>query len=114
VLIIYYLLAGISLILLGLKTDMVLLYIFVAVAGATTIGSQMISNIFTVQYYPNNMRSTGIGWALGIGRIGGIVGPSLGGILISLNLSFQINFFIFAIPGLIAALALILVSDRKV
>jgi AAHS family benzoate transporter-like MFS transporter len=112
VLIIYFLLAGVSIVLLGLKTEMFLLYSLVFIAGATTIGSQPITNTFIVQYYPFNMRSTGIGWALGIGRLGGIVGAALGGLLISMNLSFQVNFMIFAIPGLLAALALLFISTR--
>lgn len=108
-LVFYYLIAALTLSLLGLKTNMFLLYVLVVLAGATTIGSQMISNIFTVQYYAPEIRATGIGWALGIGRLGGIVGPSFGGYLLSLKLSFYLNFIFFAIPGLIAAIALLLI-----
>lgn len=112
VLIIYYLLAAISIFSLNMKTEMLLLYLFVLIAGATTIGSQPLTNAFTIQYYPADMRSTGIGWALGVGRLGGILGTSLGGVLISLNLSLQLNFLAFAIPGLIAALALVFIIPK--
>ena len=91
---------------------MVLLYVVVAIAGATTIGSQNLANSYISQIYPSTVRSTGLGWALGIGRIGGIVGPTIGGILLASSLSIQFNFMIFAIPGVIAALAIFL-TNRK-
>ncbi|MGM0875566.1 MAG: hypothetical protein ACQEWV_12330 [Bacillota bacterium] len=50
--------------------------------------------------------------ASGIGRIGGMLGPLLGGFLLSVTLPIHLNFIAFAIPGLIAALALALVPDR--
>ena len=69
------------------------------------MGAQNISYSFVSQYYPPLMRSSAIGFASGIGRIGGIIGPTFGGILVSLNLSAQMNFLSFAIPGILAALA---------
>lgn len=62
------------------------------------------------------MRSTGLGWASGIGRNGAIVGPLLGGgALMGINLPLQLNFIAFAIPGAIAALAMAvhLASGRR-
>jgi AAHS family benzoate transporter-like MFS transporter len=53
-----------------------------------------------------NIRSTGLGWASGIGRNGAIVGPLLGGALMAIELPLQLNFMAFAIPGAIAALAM--------
>jgi MFS transporter, AAHS family, benzoate transport protein len=100
-----FVMAAISLILLGFKTNIVLLYIFVAIAGACTTGAQSIAYSFVTQYYPSLMRSTAVGLASGIGRIGAIIGPTFGGILIQMNLSVQMNFLSFAIPGLIAAIA---------
>lgn len=112
-LILFYIVAAITIVSLGFATNMFLLYILVAIAGATTIGSQNLSNSYVSQYYPISIRSTGLGWALGIGRIGGIVGPMLGGVLLASTLTLQINFLVFAIPGVIAALA-IFFTDRKV
>ena len=62
--------AAIAITSLGFATNMVLLYVVVAIAGATTIGSQNLANSYISQYYPSTVRSTGLGWALGIGRIG--------------------------------------------
>lgn len=112
VLVMYYIIACISLILLGFKPNMFLLYVLLAFAGATTIGSQIVANVYVSQYYPTHIRSTGVGWSLGIGRLGAVLGPSLGGVLLSMNLSLQVNFLVFAIPGLLAALAIVFVQDN--
>jgi AAHS family 4-hydroxybenzoate transporter-like MFS transporter len=53
------------------------------VAGILTVGSQMCAVALSASYYESALRSTGVGWALGIGRIGAIVGPVIGGVLIA-------------------------------
>lgn len=100
-----FIMAAISLTLLGFKNNMFILYLLVFITGACTMGAQNISYSFVSQYYPSLMRSTAIGFASGIGRIGGIIGPTFGGFLVALNLSAQMNFLSFAIPGIIAAIA---------
>ncbi len=92
--------------LLGYNSPQFVLYSLIAVAGAATIGSQILLYTFVAQYYPSTVRSTGMGWASGIGRIGAIVGPVLTGALLTMNLPHQMNFFAIAIPGVIAALAI--------
>lgn len=105
VLMLFFIVAAVSLTLLGFKTNTFVLYCLVAIAGATTIGTQIIAYSFVSQYYPLQMRSTGIGWASGIGRFGAVAGPILGGFLLTMNWPLQQNFLAFAIPGVIAALA---------
>lgn len=112
VLILFFLAAAVSLSLLGFEANMLILYILVAIAGAATIGTQIIANAFTTQYYPSEIRSSGIGWALGVGRLGAIVGPIMGGVLLTLELPIYQNFIAFAIPGLIGAIAMLLVQER--
>ncbi|WP_248930518.1 MFS transporter [Paenibacillus hamazuiensis] len=112
VLVIFFFIAFLSLLLLSFKPGMLLLYVLLAVAGGTTTGSQIIANSYVSQFYPAEMRSTGIGWALGIGRLGGIMGPTLGGVLLSLNLPLQMNFLSFAVPCVISALAILLVQEK--
>jgi len=55
--------------------------------------------------YPTSMRSTGIGWSIGLGRFGAVAGPAAAGYLIASGLDMSANFYIFAIP--LAASALI-------
>jgi AAHS family 4-hydroxybenzoate transporter-like MFS transporter len=52
-------------------------------AGGGFVGSQLGLNGFAASIYPAARRSTGVGWALGIGRLGGIAGPIVGGLLLS-------------------------------
>ena len=62
--------------------SMVAVFIAIFFAGFSIIGGQPALNALAATYYPTSLRSTGIGWSLGIGRIGSIVGPVLGGQLI--------------------------------
>lgn len=91
---------------LGFNSPMPVLYLLIIVAGATTIGTQILLYANTAQFYPLAMRSTGLGWASGVGRIGAIVGPLLGGSLMAAALPLQLNFLAFAVPGLVAAIAM--------
>ena len=56
--------------------------------------------------YPTDIKATGIGWAIGLGRFGAVVGPYLAGVMIAGGASMQMNFVVFAIPmiagGLVA------------
>ena len=70
-----------ALILLGYNSPQVVLYTLIAIAGATTIGSQTLLYTFVAQYYQTAVRTTAMGWASGISRIGAIVGPILTGAL---------------------------------
>lgn len=54
-------------------------------SGAATIGSMLGINGYCAILYPARMRTTGSGWALGIGRLGGIAGPAVGGFMLSLG-----------------------------
>lgn len=92
--------------LLGINSPMPVLYLLIAIAGATTIGTQILLYANTAQFYPQAIRSTGLGWASGVGRTGAIVGPLLGGWLMAAALPLHMNFLVFAVPGLVAALAI--------
>jgi AAHS family 4-hydroxybenzoate transporter-like MFS transporter len=81
------------------------------VLGFTIQGAQGGLNALAASFYPTAMRSTGVGWALGIGRIGSIVGPVLGGVMLSLEWSPQQIFLAGALPAFIAAVA-VLLSNR--
>lgn len=110
VLTVFFAVAALSIGLLGFKSSFVVLNLLVALAGATTIGSQILLYAYVAQFYPQAIRSTGIGWASGVGRSGAILGPVLGGTLMGMNLPLESNFLAFAVPGAIAGLAISLVS----
>ncbi|MFD2645020.1 MFS transporter [Pseudomonas japonica] len=111
----FFLGAALSISLLGVNSPMPVLYLLIFIAGATTIGTQILLYAGAAQLYGLSVRSTGLGWASGIGRNGAIVGPLLGGALMGMQLPLQLNFLAFAIPGAIAALAMAvhLASGRR-
>ena len=82
-----------------------LLVCTVFAAGFCVIGGQTSSNALAAEFYPTAIRSTGVGWALGIGRIGSIVGPLIGGVMLAREVGPQPLFAAAAIPPLIAAAA---------
>lgn len=115
VVVVFFAVSVVSISLLGFKTPTPVLYSLITIAGATVIGTQILLYACAAQFYGLSIRSTGLGWASGIGRNGAIVGPLLGGALLGINLPLQLNFIAFAIPGVIAALAMTLfvVSKRR-
>lgn len=102
----FFAVGTVSIAALGYNTPMPVLYLLITLAGATTIGTQILLYANTAQFYPLSMRSTGLGWASGVGRTGAIVGPLLGGALMAAALPLQMNFLAFAVPGLVAAIAM--------
>jgi MFS transporter, AAHS family, 4-hydroxybenzoate transporter len=64
--------------------------------------------------YPTEFRTTGVGWAMGAGRIGGIVGPILAGYLLQAGVSISVNFIIFAVPTIVAAYFTYNLASKKI
>jgi AAHS family 4-hydroxybenzoate transporter-like MFS transporter len=81
-------------------------------AGMTITGSQTGANGACGKLYPARMRTSGLGWALGIGRLGGIAAPVLGGYLLSLGLPPTRIFLSACVFALIAAAATALLAFR--
>ena len=86
-----------------------LLLLSAAGAGFCVVGGQIAGNAFVGNYYPASARATGIGWALGVGRLGSIVGPIAGGILIGLHVTTPALFSFFAVPALLGSICVWLV-----
>jgi MFS transporter, AAHS family, 4-hydroxybenzoate transporter len=78
------------------------------IAGLCVLGAQFGNNAAAGLLYPTQFRSKGVGWALGIGRFGAIVGPLLGGHLIKLHLPMRQLFAAAALPMLIGAVAAVI------
>ncbi|MDM1247788.1 MFS transporter [Acinetobacter sichuanensis] len=113
VLLILFVSGAISLFLLSYSLPTMLLYLCVAIAGAASIGGQILLLAYMSQYYAPNIRATGLGMALGVGRLGAILGPILCGWLLSLNLPVQYNFIALAIPCMIAVFSVTAIYLRN-
>jgi MFS transporter, AAHS family, 4-hydroxybenzoate transporter len=72
-------------------------------AGVCVLGLQAGLNATAASIYPTSVRSNGTGWALGMGRVGAMLGPVLGGVLIARHLPIETLFLIAAIPFAIGA-----------
>jgi MFS transporter, AAHS family, 4-hydroxybenzoate transporter len=91
-----------------------LLAIVIFFSGMTIIGSQTGANAACGKLYPARMRTSGLGWALGIGRLGGIAAPMLGGYLLSVGLPPRQIFLSACLFAVIAAVATGLLALRGV
>ncbi|GAA1248841.1 aromatic acid/H+ symport family MFS transporter [Prauserella halophila] len=82
-------------------------------AGGLSIGAQISSLGICVNLYDTSVRATGVGWAVGIGRVGGIVGPVVGGLLIGVGISTPNLFLVTALASLLAAAAILGIARRR-
>jgi AAHS family 4-hydroxybenzoate transporter-like MFS transporter len=83
-------------------------------AGFCIVGGQIAANALTANFYPTAVRATGVGWALGIGRIGSIIGPLIGGALLAAKWDTGSVFMAAATAALCAALAAFLLSRLSI
>jgi AAHS family 4-hydroxybenzoate transporter-like MFS transporter len=98
--------ACLSVIALGLSHGHPLAIIVVAFfAGFFTNGATVVEMAVAASVYPTAIRGTGLGWALGVGRIGTIIGPTLAGILLATGIATPKLFILSAIPVAIGAVA---------
>lgn len=109
-----YLLGAVFVALLGValggSTWMLLVAAFLS--GTCVTGGQMSIVALAAHIYPARLRSTGVGWALGIGRIGGIVGPIFVGLAIGAGVEPSVVFMVIA-ATLVAAGASVLILGRR-
>ncbi len=108
-----YLLAAVSITLLGVPMPTDALFVVVGLAGASTIGTQIVTYAYAGQFYPMAIRSTGIGFASGVGRSGAILAPIVIGMLVAMALPLQLNFVAIAIPAALAALAVAMIQHDR-
>ncbi len=77
------------------------------VAGMFVVGAQMCVIGLSASFYDSYRVSTGVGWALGAGKLGSVVGPLIGGVLIGAGMSMPAMFGIAGMVSLVAALAVL-------
>jgi AAHS family 4-hydroxybenzoate transporter-like MFS transporter len=114
VLVAAYLAAGAATLAIGRMTqaEFPALMAMVFVAGFCVIGAQISINALASGLYATEIRSTGVGWALGVGRAGSIVGPVVGGVLVGTGVALDSLFVVAALPAWIAGVAIVLLARR--
>ena len=85
-----------------MATELFLIGLFVGMGGSGAIALAALT-------YPTAIRSSGVGWAMAMGRLGAVVGPMLGGLLLGLHWSADQILLVIAVPELIGALCVALI-----
>ncbi|EIN02749.1 4-hydroxybenzoate transporter [Paraburkholderia hospita] len=103
-----YVVAAISIAFIGhAMNNPVLLAVAVWFSGLGLSGAQTGANVLVAGFYETRARATGVSWALGVGRVGSIIGSMTGGLLLALLHSPTVAFPVFAAPALVAAAAML-------
>ena len=104
-----FLIGAVALFLLTFSLPLAALLGIVAIVGLGTSGTQTLIYGFVANYYRTNVRGAGVAWCAGFGRLGGIGGPMLGGVLISAGFALDSIFYVLAGLGLLGGLLTLLV-----
>jgi AAHS family 4-hydroxybenzoate transporter-like MFS transporter len=103
-----YAIAAISIAFIGFSiNEPVWVYLTVFMAGLGLSGAQTGANVLVAGFYTTAARATGVSWALGVGRIGSIIGSMTGGLLLVAFHSVTAAFVMFAAPVVVAGLAML-------
>ena len=113
VLVTMYTLGGIFLYAMTFDHSQNMLYLIIAAVGACSTGGQIVAYAYCGQFYPANIRSTGIGMAGGVGRLGAILAPLIIGYIVALNLPLEQNFMVIAAVAILGAVGIAFINHEK-
>jgi MFS transporter, AAHS family, benzoate transport protein len=108
-----FLIGAISIAVLTFNLPLGLLLLFVAIVGLGTSGTQTLLFGFVANYFRTNVRGAAVAWCAGFGRLGGVGGPLLGGILIGAGFALNSIFYILAGLALFGMVLTLLVPVRR-
>ena len=106
-------LATISLVLMTFSFPLPMLFCCIAVAGVGTLGTQVLVYGFQSNYFTTNARAAGVAWCASVGRLGGILGPIIGGWLAAAGIGGSTAFYIYGGVALLGALVTVLVPRQR-
>ena len=89
-----------------------LLNLVVFLTGMFVFSAQVLVYAYVTNFYPASIRSTALGSASGIGRIGSIVGPSITGALVTAGIGHPWGFYFFAVVAVLGFLAVLTLPRR--
>ncbi len=103
----WFALAAVFLALLSIRMQSSLLvYAAVLLTGVFVFSAQVLVYAFVGHLYPPTVRGTALGMSAGVGRVGAIVGPTLGGALVTAGIAHPWGFYAFAVAAVLAVAAL--------
>ncbi len=80
--------------------------------GLLTVGANIVLSAYSATVYPTAIRSTGVGWVIGWGRIGAIAGALFGTALVAAGLTIETAYVIAAVPAILGGAAIALVRAK--
>jgi len=83
------------------------------VTGVLTVGANIVLSAYSATVYPTAIRSTGVGWVIGWGRVGAIAGALFGTALVAAGVGIEQAYMIAAVPAVIGGIAIALVRSRR-
>jgi benzoate transport len=98
--------AAVFLALLSIRVPIGGIYVMVFLAGVFVFSAQVLVYAFTSANHPPQVRATALGWSAGVGRVGAICGPILGGAVLAAGVAVPWGFYAFAVVGALGAVAL--------
>ncbi|MGW9412763.1 MFS transporter [Arthrobacter cupressi] len=101
-----------AILMLTFQLPLAMLLVIVAFAGLGSVGTQILVGGYCATHYPQSLSATALSWSLGVGRVGAICGPVIGGAVASLALGWQLNFYMFAVFAVIGAVVVFAVPRR--
>ncbi|WP_370941846.1 MFS transporter [Amycolatopsis sp. cg5] len=105
--------SGVSLVAMSLgNPGTVGLYALVVAAGMGAHGAACLVTGAVAGYYPDDLRGSGLGWAIGTGRVGAVIAPSIAGWLLSTGLPAPASLVFFAVSALVAAAVYLVLARR--
>lgn len=106
---IWFIGSAIFLALLAVRLPMIGTYALVFITGVFVFSAQNLVNAFVATHHPAAIRGTALGMALGVGRLGAISGPLIGGALVTAGIAYPWGFYVFALVGVLGAVAMMMV-----
>lgn len=94
----------------SIATSPLLTLLVITAAGVAVVGAQTGTTALAASVYPTSMRSTGVGWGLGVGRLGGVLSPLLGGLALAAGWSKPMIFVAAAVPAALCAITILLLK----
>lgn len=99
----FFLLAAVSMVAFAIiDAGPIVLMVLAFLLGFFTIGGMIGLYAVAAELYPTSLRNTGVGWGIGIGRLGAIVGPNVAGVLIGIGWQQADYFLLLAVPLVLA------------
>ncbi len=103
--ILWFLGSAILLAALAIKLPLLGIYVMIFITGCFVFSAQNLVYAFAATNFPPKVRGTALGMAAGVGRLGAITGPLMGGTMVAAGIAYPWGFFAFAIAGALGGVA---------